>query len=1381
MDYSTYTRAAAIPLANEMDMVFLKGGPEQSRSYALQNSFFTEFIANPTEYADSSNLGIIRTQYMAQRAVLDPKDVQSDKPSGYVMMFDASLVKYLKADTKGNIAYTNILKKDRTPNPLQQIGIKTEDINYLKDENGENEIAYFVLATQKFQKDGVKVVRIGTDNYDRLVNLGGMYITALDMVVDKTQFEKTMESTGKNKVDFPIMTGWADSNPKGWTIFESKFDSDFVIPKGQEITVDTTVEPEGEHILLQVGDPDDSIIRRPQGYYNGLTAQPTGVDQGKKGTVTGQYTYTLREGATVKNGDKVRVFLPDTATHDQPVSIYRLISGTERDQGQAVLSLGEECLGKNKKRVLTTHIYKDYKTDRGYYKVRYTPKGKTEEASFEFRIVNGLAGTVHWEGTDESLIIGTPNRAVTAPQGNFKIDLSKVEPATDLIIESYNSKDELQEDEIAGMDFTRLNKSAERYTRPAWLDSTDNLSLITLKKSVYRPYQEVYTNNYAMSEDGLENADKINQIYRDPRSIPATAAEFMTDTQKVEGFTRYDGGSVRMLYVNEGGVQYVTKTHAAENEYDDEGELVGEDVRKNVKVENKKYQAFPYELDLKGFDEVRSTPISGTTFKLYKDMRLMVNTSDGSSIPSDWLETKVKTRVLFDATEGNFAENKKQEVKIVPDNVKFYDEDGYTVNGFTGANVAAGTGDKFPTAPTATGKTFLGWVTEAGLTKLGIDKTKADANYVTTADKFEKLTANTEKFTAETPVERHLVVYAVWSTEKLVTFDANGGKFEDETTTKGVKTNDDKTVTAPKDPTREGYTFKGWASKADATEAEDGILANITDAKTVYAVWEQAQEESAKPTITEPKAGDTSVSGTGVAGATVVLKDKDGNKIGEAKVDKDGNWKVENIPADKLVEGEKVTAEQTEKGKKPATEEATVAKAQEEPQPGKTTIDESGKKAVNPTDEKQGTGVKVTNKDDGTKISAKDEDGNEIPAVINPTTGEIEVTPGINVDGPITVTVEDPDLDGGKKDITIDVNGHQAGKDDNNNGTPDPNATSVDDSNVQPVNPTDDSQNTGIVVTNSDDDTKVSAKDEDGNNVPASIDENGNVIVKPGTNVDGPIIVTVEDPELRDGKKVIEVPVNGHEKGRDDNRSDKGNSGGYWIIPSTPSKTDDKPKHENAIHKAYIFGYEDSTFRPEGDMTRAEAAAMLARLQGLDLSNSARPNFMDVRSGWYNAAINAAVDAGYMKGYPDGTFRPNGKITRAEFAQMIKAIDKANTGMAPFADAKGHWAEAAINQAYANARISGYPDGTFRPNNHITRAEAVTVFNKLYDRSVGEAGLADVKGRLVEFNDINRSHWAYFQVVEASNTHEFYRTEKGKVDETWVRVLQTWKEALENR
>uniref|UniRef100_UPI003BA88C60 Ig-like domain-containing protein n=1 Tax=Peptoniphilus gorbachii TaxID=411567 RepID=UPI003BA88C60 len=137
-----------------------------------------------------------------------------------------------------------------------------------------------------------------------------------------------------------------------------------------------------------------------------------------------------------------------------------------------------------------------------------------------------------------------------------------------------------------------------------------------------------------------------------------------------------------------------------------------------------------------------------------------------------------------------------------------------------------------------------------------------------------------------------------------------------------------------------------------------------TEESTVAA--KAAEETSAKPVITEPKAGDTSVSGTGVPGATVVLKDKDGKEIGKATVDKDGNWTVDNIPKDKLVQGEKVTAEQTEPGKKPATEEATVAKAQETSAKPTITEPKAGDTSVS------GTGVP------GATVVLKDKDGKEI-------------------------------------------------------------------------------------------------------------------------------------------------------------------------------------------------------------------------------------------------------------------------------------------------------------------------------------------------------------------------------------------------------------------
>ena len=246
--------------------------------------------------------------------------------------------------------------------------------------------------------------------------------------------------------------------------------------------------------------------------------------------------------------------------------------------------------------------------------------------------------------------------------------------------------------------------------------------------------------------------------------------------------------------------------------------------------------------------------------------------------------------------------------------------------------------------------------------------------------------------------------------------------------------------------------------------------------------------------------------------------------------------------------------------------------------------------------------------------------------------------------------------------------------------------------------------------------------------------------------------------------------------------SGKGTGGSGWIVVPTPGPTNPNANNSSELNKnlpknrvtsismAYIFGYEDGTFRPDGSITRAEAAAMLARLAKLDTSDSSRPNFIDVRSGWYNGVINAMVKAGYMKGYPDGTFRPNGKITRAELAQMIIAIDKANRGSAPFADVKNHWARPAIDQAYANGRIKGYPDGSFRPNNSITRAESVTIFNSLFDRHVNEKGLVNVRSDIKNFKDTSSNHWAYYQVVGASNSHEFYR-EENSFEEIWTRVF----------
>lgn len=212
-------------------------------------------------------------------------------------------------------------------------------------------------------------------------------------------------------------------------------------------------------------------------------------------------------------------------------------------------------------------------------------------------------------------------------------------------------------------------------------------------------------------------------------------------------------------------------------------------------------------------------------------------------------------------------------------------------------------------------------------------------------------------------------------------------------------------------------------------------------------------------------------------------------------------------------------------------------------------------------------------------------------------------------------------------------------------------------------------------------------------------------------------------------------------------------------------------------HKAYIFGYPDKSVRPNGSITRAEAAAMLARLLNIEsIGASTKPMFPDTTSAWYNKAINAIVQRGIMKGYPDGRFRPNSPITRAEFTQMISAIDNKPYGVAPFRDVLGHWAERAIGSEYQAKRITGYPDGLFRPDANITRAEAAVILNKIFERNFDNLSLLKCKNPQIikRFIDLNESFWAFNDMVEATNTHEYLRRYNdnimNRIEEDWLLI-----------
>ncbi|MCL2045118.1 MAG: S-layer homology domain-containing protein [Oscillospiraceae bacterium] len=220
-------------------------------------------------------------------------------------------------------------------------------------------------------------------------------------------------------------------------------------------------------------------------------------------------------------------------------------------------------------------------------------------------------------------------------------------------------------------------------------------------------------------------------------------------------------------------------------------------------------------------------------------------------------------------------------------------------------------------------------------------------------------------------------------------------------------------------------------------------------------------------------------------------------------------------------------------------------------------------------------------------------------------------------------------------------------------------------------------------------------------------------------------------------------------------------SGGTTTIPSTPPPL----AGFLADHVPYLNGYPDNSVRPNHPITRAEAASIFFRLlSAIDKDYPLPSVFSDIREGvWYSQAVSYLASIRIITGYPDGTFRPDQPITRAEFAAMASRFDNlAETYTNAFTDIANHWAVSVINSSYAKGWISGYPDGTFRPQQNINRAEVVTVVNKMLDRKVR---LEDIPTGIKVFNDINTTHWAYTAIVEASNDHDFIRGADGY--ETW--------------
>lgn len=231
------------------------------------------------------------------------------------------------------------------------------------------------------------------------------------------------------------------------------------------------------------------------------------------------------------------------------------------------------------------------------------------------------------------------------------------------------------------------------------------------------------------------------------------------------------------------------------------------------------------------------------------------------------------------------------------------------------------------------------------------------------------------------------------------------------------------------------------------------------------------------------------------------------------------------------------------------------------------------------------------------------------------------------------------------------------------------------------------------------------------------------------------------------------------------------------IIPINPPT----PELEKGDHYAYIIGRDDGLVHPEDEITRAEVATIFFRLLTEDTRNyywSQSNPYSDVsESDWFNNAVSTLTNAGVLYGRPGNVFDPNAPITRAEFAAIaIRFFGGEYEGADQFSDISGHWANNEINRAYVNELVNGYPDGTFKPDNNITRAEAMTIINRVLERKPDKDNLLD---DMVKWEDnSNTEAWYYAAVQEATNSHNFEldTDENGDEYEIWteLRPVRDW-------
>lgn len=567
----------------------------------------------------------------------------------------------------------------------------------------------------------------------------------------------------------------------------------------------------------------------------------------------------------------------------------------------------------------------------------------------------------------------------------------------------------------------------------------------------------------------------------------------------------------------------------------------------------------------------------------------------------------------------------------------------------------------------------------------------------------------------------------------------------------------------------------------------DGLPAGsvVTAVATVNGKTSQKVDvEPANTTVPQPKVNpvtnkDSKITGTGVPGDTVYAEYEDGTHIGNVAVNVDGTFEISL--SNPLPEGTviKVTQKEDDRWSYPV----------------KTSVQKSI--LVPPTlDPISNDSNKVTGKaQPGAKVTLIDENGNPIvDGNGNPYTGTADS------DGNFVIDLDVP-FESGKKIGAI-----------------------ADDGSSKPSVPSNYKEvaqkrveNLGKFANNKIDSEifqvdVILKKDNNGNfipNVVKILDQDSNVIAVERLNENRTVKVIKKNYPGITGVSIVLVDDNQNEKKigpfaftNNNNKNTANNTAsnnyrgishgsGYYKDKSnkqseeanvlSPTQNNINTQKQVRVnerflnvvdHDSYVSGYKDGSFRPNDFISRAEVAQILTNISRIkeDINLDKISDFIDVKKGqWYAPAIGFMQDNDIMFGYKDDTFKPNINITREEFVAVIARLIEADDDESklPFADAKNRWSTKSIAKLYNAGLISGYTDGTFKPQRYITRAETVTIMNRLLGRKCDHQATEFAN---VVFNDVDKNHWAYFDIFEASISHDYKRRMENDTLENWTNL-----------